>query len=216
MYQITGNTVSFRVNDSERQQLNDIAITLQTNENQTFTNGKQLVFALLSHCNQLQTELNTNVNTEDSTIPENEIQETIENNEFTNESDLNTENKAIEFKQQLIAAIGYEEIPSDEQLYSDLLEIINMEPDPNELPVKEIEVIKEVEKPLGENEILVDLTANQHELLQKIARWRGQTKRDEQTLPISKLIKMMVFNEGTLTNDHGYFETGLSSKKINS
>jgi hypothetical protein len=210
-YQITGNQVTFRVNDTEKKMLNDFAVLRQIKENKTFTNAKQIVFELLSIVNNsVNNENNTEINETTHEIIENE-----QKNVFEIVAEAPENQEVNEIKQQLIESIGYTETPTDEQLFTDLLEIITtpLEPAPTVEVVKE--VVKEVERPLTANEVLLNLTPQQRELIELITRWRFQQKRDTERLTTEKAIKRMVFNAGTLSNYHGEFETGIPLNKLN-
>lgn len=194
-YQITGNQITFRVNEEEKELFNQFAISRQTQENKEFTSAKQIILDLLSLVNN-------------------------QNNSVTNENktenvELSEENKEVlSIKEQLIESIGYTDIPTEKQLLTDLLDIINTPLEPAPTVEIEKEVIKEVERKLGVNEILVNLSTPQRELLETIARWRLMQKKDSVRLSLEKLIKRMVFNAGTLSNYHGEFETGIPLHKL--
>jgi len=181
MYQITGNTVSFRVSEDEKEILNELANTLQTDENTVYSNSKQLVFGLI-------TKLNTDVNNVSDSVINDELQTLID---------------------ECHNVIGYDEIKTLPEILRDLLEIISTPLEPAPTVEIEKEVIKEVEKPLGENDILVQLEPLQKEVLEKIARFRVRYKLDDERTPLDVLIKRMIFNTGTLKNDHGAFVTGI-------
>lgn len=232
MYQITGNTVSFRVNDEEREQLNEIALTLQTTDNQLFTNSKQVVFAMLTHCKQLQTKLSALANADKSEVLEEIITQQTEKqpsaNVDTNVSDVNTnvnsENKNVDNlntelnteidisdKHKIIAylqsELGDDYNPTDEELFSELLEIITT---PRE-PAPEVEFIKtvEVERKLTETEVLLNLKPQQINLLKTIARWRFIAKKDTHTNSLEELIPRMLFKKGVLPLVNEVFELGV-------
>lgn len=192
MYQITGQQISFRVNEEERNELNEFAKNWQTDENTVFSNGKQVVFALLAHCKQLESKL-----------------ETLENIPLTSE---NTNENINKIKQQLIEALAYEATPEDEELFKDLLEIITT---PLE-PLEPVEIIKtvEVEKQLAPGEIILDLTPRQSELLELISAYRARLKDDVPRKTVQEIIKQIVFNKYILTNEFGIFKTYIKPKTL--
>ncbi|HRO76959.1 MAG TPA: hypothetical protein PLP27_12530 [Crocinitomicaceae bacterium] len=211
MYQIEGKQLTCKLTDQEREQVNEFAKKWQTTENVVFSNGKQLVLALLTHCKQLE---NSFFIQENNLKKEIQAKEELENELLTLREQLEstpqtTENSEI--KQQLIETLAYQEPPTDEQLFADVLEIINtpLEPAPT------VEVIKEVERQLLPTEILLNLTAKEKEILDLIARYRFSTKEDNPRKTTSELIHAMVFNKGTLLNEHGRFKTYINNKKLN-
>lgn len=223
MYQVSPN-ISFRVDENQRTQLNAIAEELQTAESVAFNNAREFVFSLLNahiqlkdRCMQLEYELNTKLNAVNADVLDLNAELNTANAELnTPNADLNTDVLELnaelntDHKQILIDAIGYPENPTDESLYSDLLAIITT---PAE-PTVEVEVIKEIEKPLSKGEILVHLSAQEFDTLDIISRYRVHKKLDPQRRTISSIIKKMVFNAGSLTNYHGEFETGFNNKRL--
>ncbi|MCO5258689.1 MAG: hypothetical protein M9916_00920 [Crocinitomicaceae bacterium] len=201
MYQITGENVGFRVNEVERQQLNEFATFWQEKEKTTFTNGKQLVFSLLTYCKQLENNLNSTENTSENNL---------NSTENTSENNLNSTENTSEVKQQLIHAVGYETTPTDDELFSDLLEIITtpLEPAPT------VEIEKIVEKTLQPGEIILPLTEKQLEVLELIARYRAHFKDDVPRKTPAELVKAIVFQKEILTNEFGTFPTYLQNKKL--
>jgi len=119
------------------------------------------------------------------------------------------ENQTMQQYQKLIELIGYETEPTELQLFNDLIDIISQPQEP-----ETIEKNVEIERELAKNEFLLQLEEPQATLLEKIARWRYQTKRDPQRLQIPQLIRRMIFNKGTLFNWHGEFDTGISEKRL--
>lgn len=246
MYQITGNTISFRISPEERDILNQHALTMQTQENQVYTNSKQLVFGLITHCNQLEStlnttvsKLNTDVDSSKSSGSETKNIQEVENTMSADVNNLNTELNAdvnkvnaelnsdvikTEFKnsselldliEQAKMTIGYdpEDSPATpEAVLRDLIEIINQ---PIETPKAiEKEVTVEVERKLSPNEILVNLTAQQVDVLELIARWRFSKRLDQEKKTKAEIIKAMTFNEATLLNYGDCYKTGIKSKNI--
>lgn len=222
MYQVINNSATIKFSDEEKEIFNQEAILLQTTENTTFTNSKQVVFALISRCKQLENQ-KTDLENQLETVKTN--LESLETNPKTDENKLETS----EIKQELIKVIGFDETVSDEDLLQACLHIferadhfvVEIAKELN-LPtathdqileaVKEkiqtpTEVVKEVERALTENEVLLNLSAQQKQTIEIIARWRSRTGKDSQLNTIEQTIKRMVFNSGTLMNDHGQFDT---------
>lgn len=121
-------------------------------------------------------------------------------------------------RQKLYDAIGYESIPTDEQLFADLLEIITSEDDPadsaDDQPVTPLFPSAPVLRDPAENEIFLDLSSNQLEMMQKIVRFRVKKGEDQTRLTLVQAIKKMVFNRGTLMNEHGYFKTFINGSRM--
>src|SRR5690554_4221148 len=56
MYQIPGQQVSFRVDETERNDLNGLAEELQSEKGKKFSNPKHIVFAMFSKITELENE----------------------------------------------------------------------------------------------------------------------------------------------------------------
>jgi hypothetical protein len=212
-YQLNTNSGSARFNKEEHIQVNQLIIKLGELSGNQFDSFK----SLFTYCLRSAIELNsmkTNVNT----IENNEIKEITEQEELNTEvieyitevEDLNTSENLNELRRLLIQSIGYEETPTDEALFTDLLDIINTPLS----PAPTVEISKEVEKPLEPNQLLLNLTPEQKVIIEKIARWRSFKKIDQPISTLEVIAKGMIFNMGSLTNDHGQFETGLIQKRI--
>lgn len=191
MYQITGNTVSFRVNDAERDQFNQIAAQLQESENEVYANGNHVFFALLRHCRQLENS-------------------SLENKFHIPDSDLEKEretavNRVNEIRTQLITAVNEDDNVTDDELITLVINKINKEPETKTETVTEI---KEVEKQLSDNQILIEVTDRKLEILQEIAKRRAKKYRLEQLESLPVLAEKMIFNDGTVFNLSGELYTG--------
>lgn len=123
-----------------------------------------------------------------------------------------TENTLQPLVAKAIEVIGYDEneTPTAEQVISDLLDMVQ-QPLP-EAPV--VEVIKEVERPLQPGEHLLVLNPDQDNIIKTIARWRSRKNYDSITQTVTDVMKAMVFNIPTLTNDHGAYPTGFKLNKL--
>lgn len=215
LYQLTSSQYSARLSTDELTQLNNIAAQLQTDKNIFFTFQKDVIIHLMNEYSKVYAE-NTLLKTTISELKDvnAELTEALSNRPQSENIENNTadNSKTTVIKDRLIEEMGYLERPTDEQLYSDILEIITTPLAP--APTVEIEkpVIKE--KELSENEVLIELTEKQKHILELIARYRYSLKEDTQRLSLSDLIKRMVFNRGTLLNMHGEFKTLLRPKTL--
>jgi hypothetical protein len=191
MYQITGNTVSFRVNDAERDQFNQIAAQLQESENEVYANGNHVFFALLRHCRQLEnSSLENKFHIPDSAL-EKERETAV--------------NRVNEIRTQLITAVNEDDNVTDDELITLVINKINKEPETKTETVTEI---KEVEKQLAENQIVIEVTERKLEILQEIAKRRAKKYRLEQLESLPVLAEKMIFNDGTVFNLSGELYTG--------
>lgn len=252
MYQVPNSFTFRVQTDEQRNTLNSLANELQTVTGKIFENARDFMFALVdernqlkSKCIQLEDSLKTsefNVNTDVNTALVDEcnqlkskcVQLEDELNKYKTEfkaEDVNTvsefsnedlNSNANQLKQTLISQLEYESTPTDEQLYSDILEIINGEDEPEEAEDVETEVqypdmlLKKpttVREP-NENEIFIELSSQQSELIEKICRIRVVKNEDETRMTPAQCIKEMVFNRGTLLNEHGYFKTFIKSSRL--
>lgn len=191
MYQITGNTVSFRVNDAERDQFNQIAAQLQESENEVYANGNHVFFALLRYCRQLENS-------------------SLENKYHIPDSALEKEretavNRVNEIRTQLITAVNEDDNVTDNELITLVINKINKKPETKTETVTEI---KEVEKQLSDNQILIEVTDRKLEILQEISKRRAKKYRLEQLESLPVLAEKMIFNDGTVFNLSGEFYTG--------
>lgn len=191
MYQITGNTVSFRVNDAERDQFNQIAAQLQESENEVYANGNHVFFALLRYCRQLEnSSLENKCHIPDSAL-EKERETAV--------------NRVNEIRTQLITAVNEDDNVTDDELITLVINKINKEPETKTETVTEI---KEVEKQLSDNQILIEVTDRKLEILQEIAKRRAKKYRLEKSESLPVLAEKMIFNDGTVFNLSGEFYTG--------
>lgn len=121
-------------------------------------------------------------------------------------------------RQKLYDAIGYESIPTDEQFFADLLEIITSEDDPtgsaDDQPANPLFPPTPVLRDPADNEVFIELTPVQSEMLEKIVRFRVKKGEDQTRLTKAQAIKKMVFNRGTLMNEHGYFKTFINGSRM--
>lgn len=205
MYQITGNQASFRVTDIERDLINDVAEEIQEESGNSFTNVKQLFFAMIKKLEsqeialkELQMDYNSKVEElshlreEPPTLPE-----------------LPEELK-IKFEEIKQSVFEGEEL-SEETMLDTLVQIVNS---PAPVVPQIEEKIVEVERELSENEVLIDLKPAQKNVLLKIADWRFKNDYDKEVLSPGEVMRKMTFNRGSLTNWHGEFMTGITERKL--
>ena len=210
MYQVTGNQVSFRINDALKQQLNILLSELQADGKHGFSSMKEFMEYAIPLLSSLSggENIETNETTEN---PESENQtvthETVEIVPMTPE--------VIEAIEKIRDGIGYETTPTIGQILVDCVEIA-LTPVPAPKPEKEIvEVEVEVEKALQDNQVIVNLAAEQRMLLVKVSRWRSLQKLDKVPMAEEEVLRNLAFQEGPLVNYFDVFQTGIRSSKIN-
>jgi hypothetical protein len=139
-YQITGTQISYRVNNDERAELNELASYLQDENGIKFDNAKQLTFAIIDKLKQGKAE---------APRPEAEVVEVMP---------VLLQEKFAEIR----ASVFEGEELSELEMLDTLLSIIN-----TPAPAVEIEkeVVKEVERPISENEVLVNVLPAQKDLV---------------------------------------------------
>jgi hypothetical protein len=139
-YIIAGTQISFRVNNEERTELNQIAYDLQTENNIVFNNVKELTFAIIDKMKQGKAE-----------APRQEA-------EVVEVMPVLLQEKFAEIR----ASVFEGEELSELEMLDTLLSIIN-----TPAPAVEIEkeVVKEVERPISENEVLVNVLPAQKDLV---------------------------------------------------
>lgn len=188
-YQIQGTQISFRVNNEERTELNQIANDLQTENNVVFNNAKELTFAIIDKMKQGKAE---------APRPEAEVVEVMP---------VSLQEKFAEIKASVFEGENLSEI----EMLNTLLSIVNT---PTPAVEIEKEVIKEVERPISENEVLVNILPAQKQILQRIAEWRFSRRKDAQKLTEGDVMRKMVFNMATLTDYGEMFPTGISEREF--
>lgn len=194
MYQITGKQVSFRVTDFERDELNQVAKTLQTKNEVEYSNGKDLTFGILTEMKKLQTA-------EPKTV---EVEVEVEKEVTVEVLPEALKTKFAEIKENVFDG----EEMSEVEMLETLIQIINT-PEPVVPQIEE--KIVEVERELSENEILVEVKPAQREALSKIADWRFNNKLDQEKLTLAGVLRGLAFKPGPLTNWLNEFETGISN-----
>lgn len=194
MYQIKGQQVSFRVTDFERDELNQVAKTLQTKNEVEYSNGKDLTFGILSEMKKLQTA-------EPKTV---EVEVEVEKEVTVEVLPEALKTKFAEIKENVFDG----EEMSEVEMLETLIQIINT-PEPVVPQIEE--KIVEVERELSENEILVEVKPAQREALSKIADWRFNNKLDQEKLTLAGVLRGLAFKPGPLTNWLNEFETGISN-----
>lgn len=190
MYQIKGQQVSFRVTDFERDELNQVAKTLQTKNEVEYSNGKDLTFGILTELKRLQ-------NVEPKTV-EVEVEKEV-TVEVLPEA---LKSKFAEIKENIFDG---EEL-SEEEMLDTLIQIVNT---PAPVVPQVEEKIIQVERKLSENEVLVELKPAQIEALNFIADYRFKKKLDAEKLSLAGVLRGLAFKPGPLTNWLNEFETGI-------
>lgn len=188
MYQIKGQQVSFRVTDFERDELNQVAETLQTKNEVEYSNGKDLTFGILTEMKKLQTAEPKTVEVEKEVTVE-VLPEALKT-------------KFAEIKENIFDG---EEL-SEEEMLDTLIQIVNT---PAPVVPQVEEKIIQVERKLSENEVLVELKTAQIEALNFIADYRFKKKLDAEKLSLAGVLRGLAFKPGPLTNWLNEFETGI-------
>src|SRR5690554_7151262 len=181
MYQIPKKQLAVKLSDFERNQLQEVSDQLQERLETTFSNGNHVVFGVLQKLKSLENKvksLETELKTKETEV------ETLENraNDLIAES-MNNDNQSEDFQELLDEAkavlYGDEENTDEmtmQSVFSDLIEVAKQPaPEPKTI---EKEVVKEVERELTANEILLSLDDKQIKVLELIARWRHSKKID--------------------------------------
>jgi len=192
MYQIKGQQVSFRVTDFERDELNQVAKTLQTKNEVEYSNGKDLTFGILSEMKKLQTA-------EPKTV---EVEVEVEKEVTVEVLPEALKTKFAEIKENIFDG---EEL-SEEEMLDTLIQIVNT---PAPVVPQVEEKIIQVERKLSENEVLVELKPAQIEALNFIADYRFKKKLDAEKLSLAGVLRGLAFKPGPLTNWLNEFETGI-------
>lgn len=165
MYQIKGQQVSFRVTDFERDELNQVAETLQTKNEVEYSNGKDLTFGILTEMKKLQTA-------EPKTV---EVEVEVEKEVTVEVLPEALKTKFAEIKENIFDG---EEL-SEEEMLDTLIQIVNT---PAPVVPQVEEKIIQVERKLSENEVLVELKTAQIEALNFIADYRFKKKLDAEKI----------------------------------
>ena len=214
MYQLSErrtNALNYSVGD-HKDLINAQLKEYQENEGIHFSDVKGVFEHLLSSAlSQDNTQIEPNSTEEIQEITSDNIQELVPKDDqeiitYTPEFESIIESAIIE--------IGYDTRPTLEVLITDLVEIIKTPLDTIEPIEIEKVVEKMIERPLTENEVLLDFSEKELYALNLIARWRSSKKLVPERESIPTVIKGMVFNPGTLFNEHGHFPTGLIPKKV--
>lgn len=103
-----------------------------------------------------------------------------------------------------------DQVAVDAQIIEHALNETLKEHTPTEI---EKEVIKEVEKPRGANEIRYTLTENERILITEIANRRFGRKKSPELESLDDLAKKLAFNDGSIFNLSGEFFTGVHWKR---
>lgn len=190
-YQFTGTQVSFRVNNEERNELNQLATELQDENNVQFNNAKDLTFAIIDKLKQARNE---------APRQEAEVVEVLP---------AHLAEKFAAIKADIFENKELTEL----QMLETLISIVTT-PTPAVEIEKEIEKVVEVERAISESEVLVTMQPAQKQILQRIADWRFTKGKDNQKLATGDVMRKMCFNMATLTDYGEMFETGISEREF--
>lgn len=186
-YQITGTQVSFRVNNEEREALNQLAIDLQTENNIVFNNSKDLIFSIIE-----------------------KLKSPIQPQEIEVEKEIIPTALAEKFAEIKTSKFGDSDI-SEIEILNELQRLSTIEP--KEIEVERV-VERVVEKPLLENQMIIDLNPVQKRILEVIAERRFQKREDAVKNTPEKQLLNLTFNRQTLFNWAGNYPTYLELKEF--
>lgn len=196
MFQVEKRANAVNFNPAEIDRFNTQITELAVKYNTSFTSVKEvLTFAITELLSAKQPEI---------TIPEPVLPD---NAVILGENDLvitQTESFKSAFDKFSVTEYDQDKPSTPVLVLTDALNIAMQEP-----KIKEIEVEKEVEKPLTEHQVLLDLSAQEHLVLGEIARRRFQAGRVERLLEPSETIRKIVFSKAVLFNWAGEYWTGI-------
>lgn len=194
MYQITGKQASFRVTDFEREKLNKIAETLQIESNVEFQNAKELIFAIINKLDDLAAAAPKTIEVEKEVTVE-----------------VLPEDLKTKFEELRVSIFENEDI-APLSILETMEMLINTPTQAVEVPV---EKIVEVERPLTENEMVVNIQPKQKQLLVNIASWRHNRGYDKVLNHPGDILRRMAFQKAVLVDWNDEFPTGLTRKNLN-
>lgn len=179
MYQIDKPTFSVRLNEDEQNVVNEVLQHIQSKEEKTYTFAKDVFMDVIEKAQSSLQPVETN--------------DPLDNPHLSKLMDIYRENF---------------DIPADTgglQLLVDALTRVN-EPLP-EAPTVEVE--KEVERKLSENEVLISFTPDQFSVIKTISDNRNKRLEESMQETPGLTIKKMALNKANVYNWHGNFFTGL-------
>jgi hypothetical protein len=185
-------TCSVNFKENEIDEINEKINAIAEKDGVVFSGFQALVLHLLNR-NQTEIEAVKDENNQENTVILGENQVIINLlDPIKEEFDKNPE---IEIENQILV----------------LIEKANAQP-------KEVEVLKEVERPLAENEMILPVSAAEKVVLAEIISRRQRKYKFEVAPTTSDIVRQIVFSKPTLFNWHGEYYTGLEIedfKKIN-
>lgn len=180
MYQIPGPSISVRLNEEDRNNVNEFLQAIQNSENIQYSHAKDMFLDVIDRLQNTKDSVNTN-------------------NPFENEHVLSL----LEIYRE------NNDLPRDTDVTQLLMSALTQVNEPlPEAPT--VEVIKEVEKEIGENEVLIQFTPEQKSVIDKITSNRNEKLPEDKQETPSLMIKKMVLNKSNVYNWHGNFYTGFN------
>src|SRR5690554_1511222 len=162
--------ISFRISENDKEVLQSLADKLQIDNQETFKNARDIVFALIEEVQTLsaireeqENKIATLENRATSLLAE------LQKIDAEKEDKEALQNEFQPLFDEARELIGYDEAVQNSTILKDLIVMINTPQKP--APPVEVEVIKEVEKPLSADEILLKLSSKQIEVLEYISEW---------------------------------------------
>lgn len=224
MYQINDKeVVTFRTSQFERQEINTFLQSFQEQKDVQFSSIRD---AFLTIFKTYQEDMKT-------LLVVQEENESLRNRPQPDNSNYIAEIEALQNKIQELSQNPIVEEPisdelqekfaqiktdifenedvTPEQMLDEMLYIINQPQPAVEIP---IEKVVEVEKPLLENQVIVNLRPQENHLIGKIAEWRFQSRIDSSQLSKETVLKKLAFNLASLADWNEEFKTGISERSI--
>ena len=197
MYQFNKRVNSLTLNQNEIEEFNVLLEEYQTKKAENFLNIKELFSSLLADA------INEN------NIENNEVEtlKTLENNIILEENQVII---TISDSQKLdIEAFNEFHLLEHEQTIENTLKkAIDLAMEIKEPVEVEKELIKEVQKPLSENEILIELSDDEIMIVEAISQNRAKALKNE-AVSRSEMVHQLALAQSTVFNWSGSFYTGL-------
>lgn len=205
--------ISFRISENDKEVLQSLADKLQIDNQETFKNARDIVFAIIEELQTLsaireeqENKIATLENRATSLLAE------LQKIDAEKEDKEALQNEFQPLFDEARELIGYDEAVENSTILKDLIVMINTPQKP--APPVEVEVIKEVEKPLSADEILLKLSSKQIEVLEYISEWRHRKGLDKTKQTNAEIIKAMTFHRGALLNYSDEYRTGITPKNL--
>lgn len=227
MYQINDKeVVTFRTSQFERQEINSFLQSFQEQKDVQFSSIRD---AFLTIFKTYQEDMKTLLVIQEENEKLRRIPHTIESDNSKYIAEIESLKAKIQELSQM-PIVGepisdelqekFAQIKTDifenedvtpEQMLDEMLQIINQPQPAVEIP---IEKVVEVEKPLLENQVIVNLRPQENLLIGKIAEWRFQSRIDSSQLSKETVLKKLAFNLASLADWNEEFKTGISERSI--